>query len=111
MPKRCGLVYGNQSSSNWRACRAITENIIEEITELKRLSDQDFGSIGSGVLLRSILREGLLDELTGLIHPLILGRGKRLFEDSSKRGELDLLELNTFSTGVISHVSVRMNRQ
>jgi dihydrofolate reductase len=86
----------------WNNSTLINENIMEEITELKRQSDQDFGIIGSGALFRSLLREGLLDELMILIHPVVLGRGKRLFEDDSTRVNLDLVDSRVFSTGVIS---------
>ena len=86
----------------WNNSTLITGNIIDEITELKQHSDLDFGIIGSGVLLRSLLDEGLLDELTVLIHPVVLGKGKRLFEGGSERADLDLVDSKIFSTGVVS---------
>ena len=52
----------------------------EEIAELKRQPGKDITILGSGALVRSLLREGLLDELRLMVHPIVLGGGKRLFD-------------------------------
>ena len=53
------------------------------------------------MLVRFLLEHGLLDELQLLIHPLVLGKGRRLFDDSAHRVPLELLDSKTFSTGVV----------
>ena len=58
--------------------------------------------LGSGTLVRSLLRDGLLDERTLMVHPVVLGSGKRLFEDRSDARALKLASSRTFSTGVVS---------
>jgi dihydrofolate reductase len=57
---------------------------------------------GSGTLVRWLLRERLLDELWLLVHPIVVGSGKRLFPEGSDRMPLKLASSQTFSTGVIS---------
>jgi dihydrofolate reductase len=52
--------------------------------------------------VRSLLRDGLLDELTLMVHPVVLGVGKRLFEDGGERRSLELVDSKTFGTGVVS---------
>ena len=52
--------------------------------------------------MRSLLRDGLLDELTLMVHPVVLGVGKRLFEDGEDRRSLELVDSKTFGTGVVS---------
>jgi dihydrofolate reductase len=73
----------------------------EEIAGLKRRPGKDITIIGSGALVRSLLGEGLLDELRLMVHPVVLGGGKRLFEDGEDRKGLELVDLRTFATGVV----------
>jgi dihydrofolate reductase len=77
------------------------EEFAEKIAELKRLPGKDIGIIGSGALVRSLLEDGLLDELTVMVHPIVLGSGKRLFEDGGERIALELVDSRTFGTGVV----------
>ena len=79
----------------------IRGNIAEEIARLKRQPGKDITILGSGTLLRSLLRDGLLDELTLLVHPVVLGSGKRLFEYRSDARALKLASSRTFGTGVV----------
>jgi len=67
---------------------------------MKSLPGKDIGITGSGTLVRSLLRDGLLDELSLLVHPIVVGKGKRLFDDGSQV-PLKLLDSKTFSTGVL----------
>jgi dihydrofolate reductase len=73
----------------------------EEVAELKRRPGKDITTLGSGALVRSLLRDGLLDELRLMVHPVVLGSGKRLFEDEGDQKSLKLVDSKTFSTGVV----------
>ena len=68
---------------------------------MKRRPGKDITIIGSGALVRSLLKGGLLDELRLMIHPLVLGSGKRLFEDGGDREVLELVDSKAFDTGVV----------
>jgi dihydrofolate reductase len=59
-------------------------------------------AIGSDALVRSLSGDGLLDELQLRVHFVILGGGKRLFEDGGKQEALKLGDSKTFSTDIIS---------
>jgi dihydrofolate reductase len=86
----------------WNNSTLIKGNVAEEIAELKRRPGKDITIIGSGALVRSLLEDGLLDELRLMVHPVILGRGKRLFEDGEDSKALELVDSRTFGTGVVS---------
>jgi dihydrofolate reductase len=73
----------------------------EEVAELKCQAGKDITIIGSGELVRSLLKEGLLDELAVMVHPVILGSGKRLFEEGADKEALELVDSRTFGTGVV----------
>ncbi|HSL00691.1 MAG TPA: dihydrofolate reductase family protein, partial [Rubrobacteraceae bacterium] len=55
---------------------------------------------GSPTLVRSLLENDLLDELTLMIHPVV-GAGKRLFEDGRAPKRLRLTDTKTTRTGVV----------
>ena len=86
----------------WNNSTIISGNVAEEIARLKRQPGKDITILGSGTLVRSLLRDGLLDELALMVHPVVLGSGKRLFEDRSDARALMLASSRTFSTGVVS---------
>jgi dihydrofolate reductase len=77
------------------------DEFAEEIIELKRRPGKDITIIGSGALLGSLLGGGLLDELRLMAHPVILGGGKRLFEERVDREVLKLVDSRMFATGVV----------
>ena len=77
------------------------EELVEGISDLKRQPGKDITIIGSGALVRSLLEEGLLDELRLMVHPVVLGSGKRLFVDGGERRPLELSGSKAFGTGVL----------
>ena len=85
----------------WNNSALIKGSVAEKLTELKRRSGKNITIIGSGALVRSLLREGLLDELRLMVHPIVVGRGKRLFEDGREQKALELVDSRTFGTGVL----------
>jgi dihydrofolate reductase len=77
------------------------DGFAEEIAMLKRQPGKDMSISGSGTLVRSLLKEGLVDELRLMVHPVVVGSGKRLFEQGGDRVALELVDFRTFSTGVV----------
>ncbi|MBB6675177.1 dihydrofolate reductase family protein [Cohnella nanjingensis] len=77
----------------------IKSNIVEEVTRLKRETDHQFLIYGSGQLIRSLMEHNLIDEYHFMVHPVVLGKGKRLFKEQDKRG-LKLAGVKTTTKGV-----------
>lgn len=74
-------------------------------TALSRLKEQPGGDIlvgGSGTLVRFLLQEGLLDELRLLVHPVIVGPGRRLFEGGDQNLPLTLIQAHAHRNGVVA---------
>ena len=69
--------------------------------ELKAKHDKTLVIFGSGVLVQSLMRRELIDEYVLQIHPLVLGKGGRLFPDGSPLTRLTLVDSVTTATGVI----------
>jgi dihydrofolate reductase len=85
----------------WNNSTLIRSNVAKEIARLKRQPGEDVTILGSGALVRSLLRGDLIDELRLMVHPLVLGGGKRLFEEGEGRQALELVDSKTFDTGVL----------
>ena len=90
-----------QEPLEWQNSTLIKDNVAEEIAKLKQQPGKDISITGSGTLVRSLLADGLLDELRLMLHPVVVGSGKRLFEDGSDQKALELVDSKTFSTGVL----------
>jgi len=85
----------------WNNSTLIGENVAEEISRLKQQPGKDISISGSGSLVRSLLKDGLIDELRLMVHPVVVGSGKRLFEKGGEQIALVLVDSKTFSTGVV----------
>ena len=85
----------------WQNSTLIKGNVAEEIARLKQQPGKNITILGSATLVRSLLRDGLLDELGLMVFPVVLGTGKRLFEDGGDQKALNLVDSKTFATGVL----------
>jgi dihydrofolate reductase len=94
------VVSTTLEQADWNNSSLITGNVVEEVARLKQQPGQDIGMSGSGTLVQSLLRHNLIDELNLLIYPVVLGRGKRLFEDGLKVN-LKLKQSTTSRSGVL----------
>ena len=86
---------------DWRNSSLIEGDVAEHLRRLKQEPGKDISITGSATLVRSLLRDGVLDELRLLVHPIVVGSGKRLFDASADRVPLKLVESRTFTTGVL----------
>jgi dihydrofolate reductase len=85
----------------WQNSTLIKGNVAEEITKLKQQPGKDISISGSGILVQSLLGDDLIDELRLMVHPIVVGSGKRLFEDGGDQKALELVDSKTFGTGVV----------
>ena len=85
----------------WKNATLIKGNVAEAITTLKQQPGKNIGVAGSPALVRSLLQADLLDELRLLIHPVVVGSGKRLFQEGGDLKRLQLVDSKTTSTGVV----------
>jgi dihydrofolate reductase len=85
----------------WQNSTLLSGDAAETVARLKEQPGTDIVVLGSGDLLQTLMRHGLVDEYLLLIHPLLLGRGRRLFNDDSQRTALRLVDSVTTTTGVV----------
>lgn len=86
---------------DWQNSTLINGNVVEELSRVKQQPGKDISVVGSPTLVRSLLQADLLDELQLLVHPIVVGHGKRLFEGDAEQKPLSLVNAKTFGTGVL----------
>ncbi len=85
----------------WQNSTLLKGDAAASVTGLKQQAGPDLLIIGSGALVQSLMRAGLIDEFILLIHPLILGTGRRLFADDGAYAALRLVDSKVTTTGVV----------
>jgi dihydrofolate reductase len=85
----------------WANSALLKGDLPEEVALLKARSEKDLVVLGSGDLVQTLMKHNLVDEYVLLIHPLVLGGGRRLFVEGSPRTELQLVDTKATTTGVV----------
>src|SRR5467141_3591377 len=85
----------------WMNSTLLKGDTVEAVSGLKAQLGKDLVVLGSGALLQSLMRHNLVDEYILLIHPVVLGSGRRLFTDGSAAATLRLVESKATTTGVL----------
>jgi dihydrofolate reductase len=85
----------------WSNSTLIRSDVAKTLEKLKAEQEKDLLVFGSGVFVQSLMRWNLVDEYALLIHPLILGSGRRLFPEDGAFAALKLCDTKTTSNGVV----------
>lgn len=86
------------TTADWNNTEIFTDAIVD-ITKLKQEGEGNLFVFGSGKLCNSLMRAGLFDEYRLCIAPMILGRGRQLFESGLPTEKLSLIESRSLTTG------------
>ena len=92
------VVSTTLTEATWENSSVINGDVEAALTELKQ--DTVLGTTGSATLVRWMLERRLVDELHLLVHPIVVGHGKKLFADG-ETVPLELKSATTFTTGVL----------
>src|SRR5262245_42385609 len=94
-------VFSNSlKKADWSQSSIVAGDLATEAAQLKQQEGEALVIYGHGLLARTLLEQGLLDELKLWIHPLFVGRGDRLFREGGKR-KMNLVATKTLGTGVV----------
>ena len=102
MPKY--VVSTTLKEAGWNNSTIIKRNAVEEISRLKAMAGGDMLVAGSGQLVNALFQHQLVDELRLMVYPVILGSGKRLFQDGMDRLSLRLEAARPVGAGVLTLV-------
>jgi len=95
------VVSTTLASAAWHNTTLIKTDVVETIARLKREMQGNIGLTGSATLVRTLAQAGLVDEFQLLVHPIIVGKGKRLFDGLPAPVPLALVGTKTFASGVV----------
>jgi dihydrofolate reductase len=85
----------------WMNSTLLEGDAADAAARLKDERDEDIVVLGSGELIRSLMARDLVDEYLLLVHPLVLGQGRRLFPDGGPSARLRLTDAVTTTKGVV----------
>jgi dihydrofolate reductase len=94
------VVSTTLSELAWNNSRLITGNILEEVAKLKAQPGRVMLINGSAELVQLLTQHHLIDEYTFTVAPLVLLKGKRLFQ-AGMEGQLQLLDSRAYKTGIV----------
>jgi dihydrofolate reductase len=89
-----------QEPLEWNAS-LIKGDVAEEVLRLKQQPGKDILVYGSGDLVNTLMKHNLVDEYRLMVFPIVVGSGKRLFEGEIDKTVLELVDTQTFSSGVV----------
>lgn len=95
------VVSSTLEQAAWNNSILIRNDVIDTITHLKQQPGGNIAVIGSAALAQSLAAAGLIDEYRLLIHPVIVGTGKGLFNGTPDNMALKLVESRAFNSGVV----------
>jgi dihydrofolate reductase len=98
MPKY--VVSSTLQDPEWNNSTVLKGDLVEEVSKLKQESDGDIVVHGSAQLVQALIEQGLVDELRLMVFPVVLGKGKRVFGDTSDKKPLRLADSKTVGDGV-----------
>lgn len=94
----------------WKNSRLLTGDVAEEVAKLKQQPGRDILIPGSAQLVSGLTPHRLVDEYQLLIHPVVVGKGKRLFKEGIEPTLMRLVDTKTFGTGAVALTYGRKGR-
>jgi len=94
------VVSSTLKNPTWTNTTVINGDPVDEIKKLRAEPGKDLLLSGSGTLVRSLIPHDLIDEFRLMVHPIVLGKGKRLFHGDEPERVLQLTGVRRFPTGV-----------
>jgi dihydrofolate reductase len=94
------VVSSTLKKAAWNNSTIINANAVEEIAKLKQEKGGEILVTGSAALVQSLMEADLVDEYRFLVHPIVMGSGKRFFRDGNT-APLKLVEAKPLSFGVV----------
>ena len=85
----------------WENSHLLAGDVPEAVAELKRQPGEDLVMYGGHELMHSLLEHDLVDEFRLWVYPVVLGKGRRLFQDGVELGALELLEERRLAGGIV----------
>ena len=87
--------------SGWDNTTILRGELIDEVRALGSRVNGEIGVTGSIMLVHDLIAAGLVDEYRLFVYPVVVGRGRRLFEDAKNVPKLQLIAAKSYRSGVV----------
>jgi dihydrofolate reductase len=84
---------------DWNNTRLVKDDMLAEVRKLKQQPGKDLTVLGSGSIVSQLAQNGLIDEYDILLNPVVIGKGKTMFEGMQQKLRLNLIKWRTFGNG------------
>lgn len=85
--------------ADWNNTRLVKDDMLAEVRKMKQQPGKDMTVLGSGSIVSQLAQEGLIDEYQVLVNPIVIGRGRTMFEGVRDKIALKLVKTRTFGNG------------
>jgi dihydrofolate reductase len=99
MPKY--VVSSTLERVDWTGSKLIKGNVVDEVAKLKEQPGGDLLLSGSAMLFNDMMRENLIDLYRLMVHPVVLGKGLKLFTEDTTKRALEPTDVKRFATGIV----------
>lgn len=99
------------NAASWNNTKLIKSDVIAAMRKLKQEPGPDMVILGSGSIVSQFAQEGLIDEYQIVVHPLVLGKGRTMFDGVKEKLSLKLTKTRAFSNGNVLLCYEPMNRK
>ena len=87
--------------ASWNNTKLVKSDMVAEIRKMKKEPGKDMVIFGSGKIVSQLAQEGLIDEYQIVVNPIVLGKGRTMFDGIKKKLTLKLTKTRTFGNGNI----------
>ena len=98
MPKH--VISTTLENPTWTNSHVVKGDLANELGKLKEQYEQDIFIHGSGDLANSLMQQGLVDEIRLMVHPIVVGKGRKLFNEGTYIPALKLVDATTYDSGI-----------
>ena len=85
--------------ASWNNTRLVKSGLVEEVRKMKNEDGEDMVILGSGSIVSQLSEHGLIDEYQMVVNPIVLGKGRTMFESLNKRLPMKRTRTRTFENG------------
>lgn len=95
------IVFSNTLKKvKWKNSRLASKSLMEVVSELKNQNGKNI-SAGSLSIANQLFKANLIDEFWFLVHPVVLGKGNKLFDELDRKSQLQLIDIKKLNSGVV----------
>jgi dihydrofolate reductase len=95
------VVFSNTLEKAYKGTELISGDFVRQVTNLKKQPGNDIWLFGGAEITTTFLNENLIDEMALAVHPIVLGKGKLLFNNIDSRKYFKLVSSQQYSTGLV----------